>query len=128
MVKRAAWLSVTPEPERELPLAVATLRRGSRPEPAAVKRERDRIERLLLAGTQRRWLAYLREVIGLIEACRSSADADVCHQRERAIAVISNHHNLLLGLPGRGARWSAPERGRLELAAAITTTTERGTP
>jgi len=28
VVKRAPWLSVTPEPERELPAAVATLRCG----------------------------------------------------------------------------------------------------
>ena len=30
MVKRASWLSVTPEPERELPAAVATLALGAR--------------------------------------------------------------------------------------------------
>ena len=33
MVKRASWLSITPEPERELPEAVATLAAGHRADP-----------------------------------------------------------------------------------------------
>lgn len=126
MVKRAAWLSVTPELERELPLAVATMRGRSRPDRAAVRREQQRIERLLLHGGQRRWIAYLREVVVLIDACESSADPDVRHQRARAVEVIANHHNLLLGLPGRGAQWTAPDRVRLNRSAGTTTTTERG--
>lgn len=117
MVKRRAWLSVTPEPERELPLAAATLRSFGHPSPARVEAERARIERLLLRGTQRRWIAYLREVLSLIEACQSSADPFVREQRARAVAVIANHHNLLLGLPGRGAQRTAPERTRLNACA-----------
>ena len=103
MVKRASWLSVTPEPERELPEAVATLAAGRRADTHAVMRERERIERLVLRGSQRRWLDYLHHVVGLIEASAGIEDPDVARARSRAVAVIANHHNLLLALPGRGA-------------------------
>ena len=75
MVKRAPWLSVTPEPERELPEAVATLACGGVPPADAVARERERVERLVLHGSKRQWLAYLHGVVELID--RSGAgDAD----------------------------------------------------
>jgi hypothetical protein len=110
MVKRTSWLSVTPEPERELPAAVATITLGRRPPAEAVGRERARIERLVLQGSQRRWLAYLHRVVELIEACAAASDPDVVHARRRAAAVIANHHNLLLALPGPGARLTAEDR------------------
>jgi len=113
MVKRAAWLSITPEPERELPAAVATLAAGGRPDPAAVDAQRRRIERLVLHGSQRRWLAYLHEVVDLVEQAGSSADPDVVAARDRAAAVVSNHHNLLLALPGPGAHLTTTDRARL---------------
>ena len=37
----------------------------------------------------------------------------VARARARARAVISNHHNLLLALPGRAADWTAADRLRL---------------
>jgi hypothetical protein len=114
MVKRASWLSVTPEPERELPQAVAALTAGKCPGPDAVLAEQARIERLVLRGSQRRWLAYLHEVVGLIEQQSGSHDPDVQAARARAGAVIANHHNLLLGLPGAGARLTADDRARLQ--------------
>jgi hypothetical protein len=114
MVKRATWLSVTPEPERELPEAVATLAAGRRPSDQAVTNERTRIERLVLYGTQRRWLQYLHDVVDLIERRCASDDPDVQRARSRAVAVIANHHNLLLALPGAGARLSAGDRARLQ--------------
>jgi hypothetical protein len=116
MVKRASWLSVTPEPERELPEAVATLAAGRRARADELQRERARIERLVLHGSQRRWLAYLHEVVALIDARAAAAvsDPDVALARERARAVIANHHNLLLGLPGRGAAITAADRVALE--------------
>ena len=113
MVKRAAWLSITPEPERELPDAVATLAAGGRPEPAAVDVERRRIERLVLHGTQRRWLAYLHEVVELIERREACGDPDVRAARRRAATVVANHHHLLLALPGPGARLTTIDRVRL---------------
>jgi hypothetical protein len=113
MVKRASWLSITPEPERELPEAVATLAAGRRAGPAAIAAEQARIERLILHGTQRRWLAYLHEVVDLIAARDGTEDPDVAAARDRATAVIANHHNLLLGLPGPGARLTAIDSSRL---------------
>lgn len=98
MVKRASWLSITPEPERELPEAVATLSAGRRAGAAAVAAEEARIERLILHGSQRRWLAYLHEVVNLIVAERDADDPEVVAARDRAASVIANHHNLLLGL------------------------------
>lgn len=114
MVKRDTWLSVTPEPERELPAAVATLARGRRAAESEVAAERARIERLVLTGSQRRWLGYLHEAVALIERRATSADPDVVAARDLAAAVIANHHNLLLGLPGSGARRTAVQRGRLD--------------
>ncbi|MFL5861241.1 MAG: hypothetical protein ACJ780_10730 [Solirubrobacteraceae bacterium] len=113
MVKRAWWLSITPEPERELPQAVATLSAGHRAGPAAVAAERARVERLILHGNQRRWLAYLHDVVDLIAAQGASPNPEVAAARARAAAVIANHHNLLLGLPGAAARLTANDRLRL---------------
>jgi hypothetical protein len=113
MVKRASWLSITPEPERELPEAVATLAAGHRAGPDSVAAEQARIERLILHSGRRRWLAYLHEVVDLIAAASGSDDPDVAAARERAIKVVANHHNLLLGLPGDGARLTANDSSRL---------------
>jgi hypothetical protein len=119
MVKRVSWLSVTPEPERELPEAVATLRCGRRPSPEAVASERDRIERLVLRASEREWLRYLHGVVQLIERSDRGGGGDaLARARTRATAVIANHHNLLLALPGRGAQRTAADRARLvELVA-----------
>jgi hypothetical protein len=114
MVKRGSWLSVTPEPERELPEAVATLAGGGRAASDAVDAERVRIERLVLHGSQRRWIDYLHRVVELIDAGTGDRDPDVQRARARATTVIANHHNLLLGLPGPGARLTATDRVRLQ--------------
>ncbi len=110
MVKGATWLSVTPEPERELPEAVATLEAGRRPSAAAVARERERIERLVLHGSQRAWLAYLHHAVELIARRADCDEAAVTRARWVAGEVIANHHNLLLGLPGPGAKLTATDR------------------
>jgi hypothetical protein len=120
MVKHAPWLSVTPEPERELPEAVATLRGGAPAAAEAIAEETARIEQLVLRGSERRWDTYLHDVVSLIDQRAGDTDPDVARAREVAIAVISNHHNLLLALPGRGARRTEPDRRRLsELLATI---------
>ena len=113
MVKRVPWLSVTPEPERELPAAVATLRAGARATDEAVADETAEIERLILRGSERRWDRYLHGVVELIDARAGDRDPAVAEAREVAIAVIANHHNLLLALPGRGARRTDTDRRRL---------------
>jgi hypothetical protein len=120
MVKRAPWLSVTPEPERELPEAVATLRSGASPDAEAVAEETERIEQLVLRGSERRWDSYLHDVVSLIDQRAGDADPDVARARAVAIAVISNHHNLLLALPGRGARRTEADRRRLTQLLAPT--------
>jgi hypothetical protein len=113
MVKRASWLSITPEPERDLPHAVATLMRGAPPSEDAVADEAARLERLVLRGTQRGWNHYLHRVVELIEERRHDADPDVTRARTLAASVIANHHNLLLALPGRGAQQTEADRRRL---------------
>ncbi len=107
------WLSVTPEPERLLPAAVATLEAGGAPPPGAVERERARVERVVLRARLRAWLAYLSRALELAENRAQASDPHVVSARETAVAVISNHHNLLLGLSGRAARATAAERARL---------------
>lgn len=120
MVKPASWLSLTPEPERELPAAVATLSCGGPPADRAVVAETARIERLVLRGSARSWLRYLHDVVELIELRREDPDPDVARARALAIAVLANHHNLMLALPGRGAQRTEADRRRLaELAAAV---------
>jgi hypothetical protein len=85
---RFAWLSITPEPERELPAAVAELRGGD------AEVERLRLERLVTRGTRRAWTAYLAEVAAL------AREAPPGEARELVLDVITNHDNLKLGLPG----------------------------
>lgn len=75
-----------------------------------------RVERLILHGSQRRWLDYLHGVIELIERAGTGAPSDPALARARARA-IANHHNLLLGLPGPGARLTATDRARLRALA-----------
>jgi hypothetical protein len=113
MVKRATWLSITPEPERELPAAIATLRQGAHPEADAVSQEAARIERLVLHGSQRGWDRYLHGIVELIERRLHDQEPDVARARALAVDVIANHHNLLLALPGRGARRTEADRRRL---------------
>jgi len=52
-------------------------------------------------------------VVELIDTRAGELDPEVQRARVLATAVISNHHNLLLGLPGRGARLSAADRVKL---------------
>jgi hypothetical protein len=120
MVKRASWLSVTPEPERELPEAVTTLRVGGAASAEAIAQEAARIEQLVLRGSERRWERYLHDVVSLIDQRDGDADPDVARAREVAIAVISNHHNLRLALPGRGAQRTETDRRWLTQLLATT--------
>jgi hypothetical protein len=85
-VSRHAWLSITPEPELELPAAVAALRNGS------VEAERARVERIVLRGRRGDWTAYLSEAATL------AADAAPSEARDIVLDVIENHDNLRLGL------------------------------
>lgn len=108
MGRRDAWLSLTPEPERELPAALAVLADGD------VERERRRVERLVLRGGNGAWLRYLRSALELAEGGADSPDPAVARARSTVVDVVRNHHMLLLGLPGRAAERTAGERARLE--------------
>ena len=85
-MSRHAWLSITPEPERELPDAVAALRGSSIPA------ERARVERLVVRGSRRAWTAYLAEAA---ELARKAPPGDA---RDLVLDVIQNHDNLKMGL------------------------------
>ena len=91
---RQAWLSITPEPERELPAAIAELRDGGPPSAASIAAEEARIETLITRGSRRAWTAYLSEALSLARAAPPGA------ARELVLDVIDNHDNLKLGLPG----------------------------
>lgn len=102
---RRDWLSITPEPERVLPRAIATLRAGGEPSTGAVERERQRAESLVLRGSRRRWLAWLREAEGLAGRERSETPCpeELDTARRDVLAVVNNHNALMLGLAGRSA-------------------------
>ena len=95
---RDAWLSLTPEPERDLPAAIATLRAGGIPSAEEVGAERARAERLVLRGSRRRWVQWLREAAQLADG---GSGPEVAEARELVLDVINNHDALELGLPGR---------------------------
>jgi len=95
---RHAWLSITPEPERELPAAIATLRAGHAPNGAAIAAEQERVEHLITRGSRRAWTAYIAEAAALARA--ANADDEVAEARELVLDVVQNHDNLRLGLPG----------------------------
>ncbi|MEA2377166.1 MAG: hypothetical protein QOK00_3034 [Thermoleophilaceae bacterium] len=95
---RHAWLSITPEPERELPAAIATLRAGGPPGDRAIEAERRRVERLITHGSRRAWKAYIADAAALAGA--ASGEGEVAQARALVLDVIDNHDKLTLGLPG----------------------------
>jgi transposase len=95
---RHAWLSITPEPERELPAAIATLRAGGAPTDSAIEVERQRVERLITHGSRRAWTAYIADAAALARS--ATGEGEVAQARELVLDVIDNHDNLRLGLPG----------------------------
>lgn len=112
MSAREAWLSLTPEPERDLPAAIATLRAGGKPSPEAIEAERERAESLVLRGSRRRWAAWLNEGLELAEDA-SPENPDVAAARELLLDVIENHHALEQGLPDRGRSPAGDRDGEL---------------
>jgi hypothetical protein len=92
---RHAWLSITPEPEFELPRALATLRAGGPPDARLVERERARAEALVLHGSRRAWRRYLTGALALAD---SSDDPSVADARSLVEDVVHNHNQLELGL------------------------------
>jgi hypothetical protein len=106
-----AWLSLTPEPERELPAALAVLRARGPASPELLDAERTRAERVVLHGSEAAYLSWLAEAAGLAAAAQASADAgqaraddDVARAAAVVRDVVGNQAGLLLGLPGGGDR------------------------
>jgi hypothetical protein len=92
---RHTWLSITPEPELELPEALATLRAGGAPSAAQVALERARAERLVTRGSRRAWRRYLAEALALAS---SSEGPEVAEARAVVEDVVHNHNQLELAL------------------------------
>ena len=92
---RHRWLSITPEPELELPEALATLRAGGPPPADLVELERVRAERLVLRGTRRAWRRYLADALVL---ARNSQGVEVAEARAVVEDVVHNHNQLELAL------------------------------
>jgi hypothetical protein len=126
MSGRDAWLSLTPEPERELPPTVATLRAGGPVTAEEVERERARVERLVVRARHRAWLAYMGTVVALIERAGASCDPRVVRARELARQVVHNHHQLLLGLPGAAADRTAKQRSALAALTPVSQSSNGG--
>lgn len=138
--RRLDWLGLTPEPERELPAAVAALRASSHhpppdpPDPTAptdptgatepappappaelVAAERRRLEHLVLRGSRRGWLRYLAEVAELVTAAADGPwPGDDRAAALLAAEVVLDHHRMLIGLPGPGYARTAADRTALE--------------
>ncbi len=119
-----SWLSLTPEPERELPGTLAAIRADDpRDLGEALERERSAVEEIVLRGRERDWLTYLSEAVRLLlDSPEVGLSAD---QRAAALEVLANHHRLLLGLPGDAAERTESERIALERAIAVTEETEK---
>jgi hypothetical protein len=93
------WLSLTPEPESELPRALATLRAGGEPSNEQIRAESERIERLVVGariGAYARWLREARELAGA-----ESADPVLRSAAALTNEILDNHDALALGLTKR---------------------------
>jgi hypothetical protein len=92
---RHVWLSITPEPESELPRAIATLRSGGPPPADLVECETARAEALVLRGSRRAWRRYLADALALAAVTDDPAVRDA---RALVEDVVRNHDNLELAL------------------------------
>ncbi|MEV7543603.1 hypothetical protein [Streptomyces sp. NPDC089915] len=121
--RRLDWLGLTPEPERELPAAVAALRAlpgGRAPLPRDLAdAEHRRVEHLVLRGGRRAWLRYLSEVTGLVTAVAAGTRPGDRAAALLAAEVVLDHHRMLIGLPGPGYGRTARDRAALEGAVRI---------
>ncbi|MER5760335.1 hypothetical protein [Streptomyces sp. NPDC002082] len=139
--RRLDWLGLTPEPERELPAAVAALRASSHHPPAEpahtagptepappadlVSSERRRLEHLVLRGSRRDWLRYLAEVTALVTAAAGGPGQGDRTAALIAAEVVLDHHRMLIGLPGTGYARTAADRTALESAVRTLRATPR---
>jgi hypothetical protein len=112
-ISSRAWLALTPEPERELPAAIAVLRcGGGAPDVAG---EVARARALVLRGGERAYLAWLCEAAALAADAAARDDPAVANAAQVVREVVRNQAGLLLGLPGGGRRREQARRA-LEVA------------
>jgi hypothetical protein len=115
----AAWLSLTPEPERHLPQLLALLARDAAPSGRRLRAEQTAMTRLVLRGTPRRWRRYLDQATSQAVAVAHGASDGDPHTTELALAVVEivlEHDRMLIGLPGRAYRRTAGRRRLLRQA------------
>ncbi|MEV6677393.1 hypothetical protein AB0N09_11075 [Streptomyces erythrochromogenes] len=118
--RRLDWLGLTPEPERELPAAVAALRASSpgtatrRTAEELAAAEHRRVERLILRGSRHSWLRYLAEVTDLVTGVAAGSRTGDRAAALLAGEVVLDHHRMLIGLPGPGYGRTATDRTALE--------------
>ena len=95
---RDRWLFLTPESEAVLPSAVAALAAALGEPGRSEDAEREALERIVVEGRYREWLAYLRERRLLLERYveRNGADSLAVHVAD----VLMNHWLLALTVPG----------------------------
>jgi hypothetical protein len=105
-----AWLALTPEPERDLPAAIAVLCAGGAVADPVVACERLRAEAVVLRGSERDYLTWLAEAAWLARSGAASADPEVARAAGMVGEVVGNQAGLLLGLPGGGRRREAARR------------------
>ncbi|MFD0141954.1 MULTISPECIES: hypothetical protein [unclassified Streptomyces] len=131
--RRLDWLGLTPEPERELPTAVAALRASvpgaptRRAEDLAAA-ERRRVERLVLRGSRHSWLRYLAEVTSLVTGVATGSRPGDPAAALLAGEVVLDHHRMLIGLPGPGYGRTAGDRAALEGAVRTLRGRTRASP
>jgi hypothetical protein len=94
------WLFLTPEVEALLPDAAAALAAALGEDVGGAAGERARVERLVVRGRYRDWLAYLRGQRALLEryVARAGADALAGH----VAALLNEQYMLALTVPGAG--------------------------
>ncbi len=111
-------MHLPPEVELLVPELVSRIAPPGTTDPEA---ERERIETLLLAGDPVRWLGYLRERGGLVEAAAHGGDADADADVAELATILRDQLALIqvaldldpedLALLGRLEQLEAPRRG-----------------
>jgi hypothetical protein len=108
------WLFLTPESEAVLPSAVAALAAALGEPDRSEEAERATLERIVVEGTYREWLAYLRDRRLLLERYVDRLGADALS--ELVADVLMNHWLLALTVPGQE---EAAERERSQLTDLV---------
>ena len=91
------WLFLTPEPEAELPRAMAELALALGETAPSAEQHADTVEAIIVDGEYSTWLAYMVEQRELLDRYLVRFGAD--ERAGRVVDVINNHHQLALTVP-----------------------------